>query len=335
MNLPILLPIDNENSTYITFQKANLDFDREVATSNGVYYFSHVVGLNLPTWTSVTSTVPRMYKPSTTHAGWASNMYDPNIIFPNVIRYYLENICRSNISNEGESLTEEVVELSFWKMLKYMGMTKEQIRSSVTFCNGIFANNFIETDTNNGWVEIICQVPNKCKQLIPAWRTISKVKTTVTGINDDQTPAFDSGATYNFNDMKDVLNFAQFEYNETDTNEFLFNVLLLFYTDSTGIPKLHGINFIYPYEAEPGGQEYLIEPLKHVTNKIKSVGYQFLFNVKSVNNQVNKTFYYNQNNELFYNNQFENVMGKFAQFFELVRPRIDYNFTIDIDKVFI
>jgi hypothetical protein len=324
MNLPILAALSSDNSTYITFQKANLDFDREVARADGLYYFSHVVALDLPDWTSVGS--PRIYN----NIALPSNT-NPNDIIPAVMSRYLENICRSNISNDGETPTEEVVELAFWKTLKYLGMSKTEINNSIVFSNGIFANNFIETDTNNGWVEIICQIPNKCKLITPQWNTLSKVRTLVSGINDDQNPLFDSSNVYDFTGMKDVLNFNM-ENNANDVVErtFKFNVLLLFYTDHEGT-KLHGINFIHNFEST-SGQEYSLKRLEHITNKVKSVGYQFLFNMKSVNNQVSRTHYYDQNAALFYVNQFETVMGRMAQFFEAVRPRVDYNFTIDIDK---
>jgi hypothetical protein len=328
MNLPVLLPLDENSSTYITFQRANLDFDREVSKANGVYYFSHVLALNLPDWTNTGN--PRLFKPAGSHVAWNS-ITNPNTIVPNMFRYYTENICRLNISKTGESATEEVAELAFWKTLNMLQMTRAEIESSIVFHNGIFANNFIETDTNNGWVEIICQIPNKCKKMTPAWRTLTKISNTVYGTVDDQSPCFDTGSQYNFTNFNKALDFNNFVYNETIEQDFSFNVLLLFYTDSTGVPKLHGINFIHPFEVK-SGQEYSMQRLKHRTNKVKSVGYQFIFNLKSVNNQLNKTYYYDQNATLFYVNQFENVMGKFAQFFEAVRPRIDYNFTIDIDK---
>ena len=49
MNLPVIEQLRNDQSTYISFTKALLDFDKAITTNN-VCYFTKMVALNLPFW---------------------------------------------------------------------------------------------------------------------------------------------------------------------------------------------------------------------------------------------------------------------------------------------
>lgn len=304
MNLPIFNQLREEESTYLTFQKALVDFDDAVA-NNTEYYFSNCIALQLPNWEN------GKFFYDLTSMGLPSNT-TPNLVIPKMFQYYMENICRQNISIDTNIPVENITEIAFWKTLIKMGVSPKNI---VTFTNGIFTNNFIKTEANNGWVEIVVNIPNNCKLLKPAWKSVENISNLVQATDTD-TALYDNGSkqfTFN-NDEKTIFDFNNIKYDDTTKSKFGFNVLLLFYRDKSGIDKLHGINFIYPFENKVSywDQQLLIQE----TNKISSRGYQFIFNMKSTNNQSSQIAAYEQNEQMFYVNQFGKTLGLLDSFLE-------------------
>lgn len=308
MNLPIINQLREEESTYITFQKALLDFDDAVA-NNTEYYFSNVLALQLPNWEQ------GKFFYDLTSMGLPAGA-SPNLVIPKMFQYYMENICRQNIGIDKDSPVEEITEIAFWKTLDKLGVTTKA--ETIKFTNGIFTNNFIKTEANNGWVEIVVNVPNKCKILKTerSWREVKNISNLVQ-CSDTDLALYDAAhqKVFNFNDdQRSVFDFNKVEYDETTKSRFGFNILLLFYRDKVGVDKLHGINFIYPFENKVSywDQQLLVQE----TNQISSRGYQFIFNMKSTNNQSSTIAAYEQNEQMFYENQFSKTLGLLDSFLE-------------------
>jgi hypothetical protein len=305
MNLPIIEQLRNDQSTYISFTKALLDFDKAI-NSNKVCYFTKMVALNLPVWQN-----PNFFIDL---SSVGENSDNPNIVIPKGIQYYMENIIRqNNISYDG-SIVEEIVEIAFWKLLNKMGLTPTVYKSSVTFINQIVTSNFVVTENNNGWGELVCQIPNKCKLLIPTWRTIENIDDIVQGVDLDIC-LFDNGdKQFLFTDLKNVIDFQNCSFNEIIQQDINFNTLLLFYTDETGIEKLHGINFIYPFENKVTywDQETFVQK----TNLARTIGYQFIFNMKTCNNQATQSAIQSLDDHTHWNT-FSETLSKLNSFLEI------------------
>ena len=305
MNLPELGQLRNDQSTYITFQKALLDLDIALH-SDTEYYFSKVVALNLPVWVN-----PNFFIDLSSIGIISTN---PNVVVPKVFQYYLENICRNNIGINDEQI-DEIVEIAFWKSLNKMGLSMEQIQENiVTFQNKMTLSNFIKTENNNGWGELIAQIPNKCKKLTPVWKNISNIANTVQ-TSDTDTALYDNiDKEFIFSsEQKKVLDFENFIFEDEEVSTFDFNCLLLFYKDSTGKDKLHGINFIFPFEDNL--TSWSLETFTQKTNVVQTMGYQFIFNLKTCNNEASMVQVYELNEQSFYN-EFGETLGKLNSFLE-------------------
>lgn len=292
MNLPVLNKLSETESTYITFSKALLDLD-EANTNGTEFYFSKVVAMVLPEWKSGT-----FYKNLNIN-GITNN--NPNTVIPKMVQHYMENILRQPLNEfrpngkENEPI-HEITELAFYKMLGAMEMSKEEIQSRITFCNDIVTSNFTKIENNNGWGEIICQIPNKCRIFKPAFREIPDINDLITcndvenfgqPDNNEQIPLYDNVNTYSMNNWKSVLDIPNSSFDNISEGSFDFNVLLLFYRDKAGVDKLHGINFIFPFEDKQGnGLNWEQTTFTQKTNIIRSIGYQFIFNLKTCNNEA-------------------------------------------------
>ncbi len=300
MNLPEIGQLREQQSTYISFQKGLLDYDNANA-NNSEYFFSKVVALNLPVWSN-----PDFFIDLSALGIVSTN---PNVVLPKMIQYYMENICRNNIGSNDE-IIDEIAELAFWKSLEKLGITE----NVVTFCNKLILSNFISTENNNGWAEIIAQIPNKCALLSPTWKTVDDVASIVQ-TDDDDVALYDNGEKeFLFtDDQKKVLDFENFEYDTVEESEFNFNCLLLFYKDETGKDKLHGINFMFPFEDKVTNWE--LKPFTQKTNLVQTIGYQFIFNLKTCNNEASMLQVYELNEQAFYNT-FGETLGKLNSFLE-------------------
>lgn len=331
MNLPELQQLRNNESTYISFSKGLLDLDKAISNDTE-FYFSKVVAIKIPNWEKTSFFI------DLSSVGIESE--NPNLCFPKAIQYYMENIIRQNITEEtSENPVEEVVELAFWKLFKLLLQSDEDKNTIkpekyVTFINDIVMSNFISTESNNGWGEIICQIPNRCRNLIVKSKSIDNVKNIVV-TSDDDTAIYDNGnKEFIFDDIdKKVIDFNKCEFEEIEQSEFSFNALLLFYKDSAGIDKLHGINFIYSFENKVTYWDQIA--LTQKTNITRNVGYQFIFNMKTCNNEASLTQIYNQNEHAMWWNGFEKTLSSLNSFLEIKMresnterdpvPDIDYN----------
>lgn len=305
MNLPVLSQLRDDLSTYITFTKSLTDYDSAIA-NNTVCYFSKVVALNLPNWSAGS-----FYKNLSSVDVTSDN---PNICMPKMIQYYMENIMRQSITN-GEDSVPEIAELAFWKMLNALGMSNEQVRDSVTFVNSVATSNFVEISNNQGWGEIVCQIPNSCNTLVKAWKTLDTVASIVQS-DDDDTALYDNGdKQFLFDDeFKQVFDFDSISYKSSEEGSFDFNCLLLFYVDADGVNKLHGINFIYPYENKVSYWD--LEKFTQKTNTIQTVGYQFKFIQKTCNNEATQ-LYVEELQQNTHWNVFAETVGKLNTFLDL------------------
>ena len=175
MNLPILGQLNENQSSYITFSRALLDYDKAVLNGTPCY-FTKMVALDLPLWQNPSFFIDL--------SSVGINSTNPNIVIPKAIQYYMENIIRQDISINDNDIPE-ITELAFWKLMNKMNLTDLHTRQLVTFINSIATSNFITTENNNGWTEIVAQIPNKCKSLTTVWKTLINIKDTVQGNNAD------------------------------------------------------------------------------------------------------------------------------------------------------
>ncbi len=339
MNLPILNKLSEEESTYITFSKALLDLD-EANTNGTEFYFSKVVAMRLPNWKR-----PEFYSNLSDKSNdFPKEDSNPNVVIPKMIQHYMENIIRQPLIefNDKNEPIHEITELAFYKMLNSLGMSHSDIVKSITFCNDIVTSNFTKIENNNGWGEIICQIPNKCRLFIPTFREIPNIKDIIScndvenfgkpedknGNKDtEQIPFYDEKGTavYYMNGFKSVLDITNSSFNDTIKGSFDFNVLLLFYRDKIGIDKLHGINFIFPFESSGTGSEWKQTIFTQKTNEVRSIGYQFIFNLKTCNNEASKTKVYEQNDSSMWWNGFEKTLSGLNSFLEYKMQDVGYN----------
>ena len=305
MRLPIFNELRNDESTYITLSRAYVDMDEAIA--NGTeFYYSKVVALNLPTWQKGNGMFTERLKEVAGEP--QANSTSPNLIIPKILQYYTENIIR-----QSEIQTKEVTELALWKTLHLLGIQNPQ--QTVVFVNDVINSNFVRTEANNGWNEVICQIPNLCRKIT----TVALRETNINAVvqtNDDDSALYDNGnKQFTFDgDDKKVLNFSKFVFDDQEKSSFNFNTLLIFYRDNDGIDKLHGINFIYPFENKVTYWEQ--NNLVQKTNTINSVGYQFIFNMKSCNNEATLSSVYQRNEQLMWWNGFEKTMSSLNGFLE-------------------
>jgi hypothetical protein len=305
MNLPVLSQLNETQSTYITFSKSLLDLDKAV-TDNTPCYFSKMVALNLPLWEN-----PEFFIDLTSVGVVSTN---PNLVVPKAIQYYMENIIRQSVGINDVEIPE-ITELAFWKTMEKFGLIESSRKSMVTFINTIATSNFITTESNNGWAEIVCQIPNKCKSLTTAWKTLSNIKNTVQA-DDTDTALYDNGLKQILftEQTKQVIDFENCVYSDVEVKDFDFNVLLLFYKDASGIEKLHGINFIYPFENLVSYWKLPVFTQK--TNVMGTIGYQFKFNQKSCTNNATQIIVYELQENSHYDTFLE-TLSKLNSFLEL------------------
>lgn len=289
MNLPLInsLNLDGQ-STYITFTKALVDFDKAI-TYGTPYVFSKMVALNLPEWKN-----PDFFIDLSSMGVTSTS---PNDVLPKLIQFYVENIIRQRTDVDNLDL-EKITEIAFWKALNKCGLSFPDIKKTVTFVNNILLSNFVNDDYNNGWGEIICQIPNKCQKLNLNWKTNVDIPNKISGKFNDG--LFDNGDNeFLFpTESKDTIDFNNLSYDETIQQKFKFNALLLFYTDSTGIHKLHGINFIHNFDNKVTYWD--LPTFEQVTNNALSIGYQFKFNLKTCNNEASKLYVHNDLIQIIY-----------------------------------
>ena len=304
MNLPELNQLNEDQSSYITFSKYFTDFENSIRNKTSCY-FTKMVALELPVWQN-----PNFYL---NLSSLDVNSTNPNVVLPKIIQYYMENIIRQDISIDDSNIPE-IVELAFWKTLSKMGLSDVQTKNTVTFINSIATSNFIKIENNNGWSEIVGQIPNKCKSLTTAWKTLPNIKNTVQ-CSDSDVALYDNGLNQLLfsETLKEVIDFNNCVYSDVEVKDFNFNTLLLYYKDSENIEKLHGINFIYPFEDNV--TEWKLPLFTQKTNTESTIGYQFKFNMKTCNNDATRTAVYAQDDHTHWNT-FSETLSKLNSFLE-------------------
>ena len=314
MNLPEFNKLQENQSTYITFSKALLDYDYAINNSKE-YYFSKMVAINLPPYLN-----PDFFIDLTSVGISNNNPNGPNYFIPKGFQYYMENIIRQNTN------TEYITELAFYKFLNKCGISYDKIFDEIiVFVNEINTENFTKVENNNGWGEIVMQIPNNSKQLIKAFKNVEINDLILADItNGNDTGLFDNKGekSFSFSEplAKRVLDFDNITYNEVDKNTFNFNAILVFYKDSYGINKLHGINFIAPFENKV--TQWVMPVNQQKTNSATSIGYLFKMNVKTVNNEASLIMIEEQNSGPAHWETYFSTMNKFNEFLELHKTKL-------------
>lgn len=309
MNLPEFNTLLQDQSTYITFSKALLDYDIAI-NNNTEYYFSKMVAINIPNYSK-----PDFYLDLTSIGISQDNINGPNHIIPKGLQYYMENIIRQSTN------TEYITELSFYKFLNKCGLSYDDIQNSLVFINEINTENFTHVENNNGWGEVVMQIPNDSKLVNKSFKSVDINDIVIADVNNgNHTGLFDdtNEKSFVFNHdvkAKNVLDFENITYNDTENNSFDFNCILVFYKDSFGINKLHGINFINPFENKI--TEWVLPKFTQKTNDARSIGYIFKMNIKTVNNEASLIMVEEQNSGPAHWNTYFDTMNKFNEFLEL------------------
>lgn len=296
MNLPILNKFELNQCNYVTFSKSLLDYDIAI-TEKTEYYFSKMVAMNLPAYKN-----PDFYIDLSSVGISNDNPNGPNYFVPKGFQFYLENILRQKTD------TEHVTELAFYKFLHKCGMSYMDIRDSIVFINNINTENFTYVENNNGWGEIVMQIPNDSKKLINSFKSVEIDDIIIADVLNNNTDGlFDNTSEKSFdfsdNDSKKVIDFAGVSYDANVQAEFDFNVLLVFYKDKTGIEKLHGVNFLNTYENQI--TEWKLPKLSQISNDARSMGYLFKMNAKTVNNEASLIMINEHNNAAHWNTYFD------------------------------
>jgi len=332
MNLPTFTDLNTNpaRSTYYTFSKAFFDLDKAISNEK-VWHFSKFVGLNLPLW-ALNSIFFKFRKSTSNPAGnivhyyessgnpfpeldntpaTSPNYVNPNMVLPRLLEYYVENIIRqTNVCPSSSTQGEQIAELAFWKLLHLIGMTDDNIDSAITYVADISTISFTEISNNHGWAEIMAGIPAKAPKTVitdVCWDTLSDINNTIAADTTNDHAIYDN-SPFGFNmtatnqNYKRVLNFANVEENKdfVTVSNMKVNTLLLFYTDESGKHKLHGVDFIYPFEDLGGGTGWKQETISFNTNTLNNFGYSFRFNMKSCTNQGTKDEIYEINEGTFY-----------------------------------
>lgn len=302
MNLPIYNSLLLDSSTYITFSKAHLDFDYAVA-NNTPYYFSKCVALKLPLYEN-----PSFFIDLNSINITETN---PNTVIPKAMQFYMENI----INNSGNF--DNCVELAFYKLLNKCGITYDDIFNNMVYINKIMTSNFVRTENNNGWGEVVAVIPNDAKKvkfekkLIEDFPTI--LQSSVPNNSDDC--LYDNGSKqylFERDEQRKVIDFDTIQYLDNTNDDFEFNVLLFFYRDNKNIDKLHGINFISPFINKITNFE--LPTYRKQYNNSRSIGYQFKLNMKTVNNEASRILI-EEHNDGFWTTHFD-VLSRLSTFLD-------------------
>jgi hypothetical protein len=228
------------------------------------------------------------------------------------LQYYLENIVRQQLPTE----VPEICEIAFWKTIDFLEQLNPTSPKSTipVYTTDIIISNFINSQTSTaGWAELILQIENQPKQLIPSFRDVENIPNII------QCPAdvdalYDNGS-FEFlftDDQKKVFDFNNTHYNIEDEGSFDFNTMLLFYRMEDTIDRLHGINFVQNYQNQVSFWDMPRYNCK--TNAINSTGYQFNFNMKTVNNESTLKII-QENEEVFYS-LYSKTLGLLETFLE-------------------
>jgi len=280
MNLPIFNELLSNQSNYINFSKSLSDLDFSIKNDNA-YHLSKFVVLDLPNY--VTDGFFINLEPIVSST-------NPNFLISKAFQYYTENIIRQSID------TNEITEVAFWKTLQRFGMSVDEIKDSVVFMNDIVHSSFYRYQNNNGWSEVLCKIPNNCGNLNTVWKTVDSLPTTFPGEFLDDESFFDDNANkeFDFTLFNEKIDFDNSTITSGDENkDFKFNLVLLFYKDADGVEKLHGVNFINPFVNR--NTHFELPRFEQRTNDFKNIGYQFKFNLKTVNNAESRVLIENQN----------------------------------------
>ena len=119
------------------------------------------------------------------------------------------------------------------------------------------------------------------------------------------------------NDWNFVLDYDNCKYDDVIQSSFDFNILLLFYHDKDGVDKLHGINFIFPFENNTAGQSWTQTTFTQKTNIVRSIGYQFIFNLKTCSNEASLTKIYESNEAKLWWNDWGKSLSGLNSFLEI------------------
>lgn len=275
MYLPVFNKLESNQSTYITFSRALLDLDIAIV-NDSEYYFSKMVAFNLPEYKVNGFSVP--LKDIQDMSLDPKNIDGPNLFIPQILANYVENIIRN-------SDNPNISELALYKMLNKCGLSFEEIKERTVFVNQINTENFTKTEYNNGWGEIVMQIPNDSRKVNIPYKNVDIPNIILADVaNDNDTGIFDAGLEkqFDFSTIRQVIDFDNITYDENTLSEFDFNCILVFYKDRDGVDKLHGINFVNNYINNK--TEFILPKYTQRNNDGRSVGYLFKMNVKTCNN---------------------------------------------------
>ena len=337
MILPPYKDIQTDRGTYYTFNTSNTALTRRITTRNedSHFYMTHFIAVELPPWTGTnfkfrlkTSNPPGDIEHYHADSGGFPELDDvnedylnPNKVIPRLMTYYFENLCRTKAPDNAVTDVGSYSKLwvSFlWKLLRVMGIPEDMVvlkNNTVKIEDTIYryvgkfiTQSFINFDPNNGWQEIIAEIPNdvgllKSSGLFSMYekrqsfnaKWVDDVKYLGNCIFDKADFSFDINPCYiDFDKMKDDM------YDKSEEKEMSFNALLTFFQDHTRAYVPHGIYFPSAYRKNSIGV-WELPKYTFTTNITNSFGYNFKFNTRINASKEIQTMIYSNQEGGFYN----------------------------------
>ena len=242
---------------------------------------------------------------------------NPNKVIPRLFQYYTENIIRQSQFSETDShITNQYIsEVALYKTLSLMGIN---VFDCMIYVSDIGTCSFVEMTNNNGWVEILCQIPPQPSLPIINSKIITDIESEVIADDNNDDAIYDddgNGFSFIFHQSdKHIINFSDIQYDLETKRELSFNCILLFYKDVDDVEKLYGIDFIHPYTLTQQG--YDLSRSTFLTNEQNSFGYTFRFNIKSCTNKATQSLVIQEQDGSFYD-VFGKALSDFDSFLKL------------------
>lgn len=353
MILPKFADIQIDRGTYYTFNIANTLLTKHLANTgvDNRFYMSHFVAIELPKWedskffykyrrntSSPAGDIEHCYAPTGTFDELHTDYTNPNKVIPKLLSTYFENMCRTEIGTFVRSLGDgdddkkrfKIFTIYLLKFLELLFKTNAGKASVDTHDNSIkkiedtiyryigrfMTQSFIDLNPNNGWQEVIAEIPNNAGYLdLPTMKTKlittypnGEVTSTIPNEYKDNS-IYDTG-DFKFNLTNPVyLNFSDYGeiYKYDKKNEYIkdmrFNVILTFFYDTySGCHIPHGIYFPSGWvETSLNSGIWELPSYKFTTNTTNSFGYTFKFNTRINASPANRTMILQNQENSFYN----------------------------------
>ena len=333
----------NIANTLLTKHMAN------TANSNR-FYMSHFIAIELPRWkdgeffyiykrstSSPAGDIVHCYAPTGTFDELHTDYTNPNKVIPRLLSTYFENMCRTEVGDFLNKITSEsdvnirdkerfkIFTILLLKFIETLFKTadgkhkvdlddtniKESKDTIYRYIGRFMTQSFIDLSPNNGWQEVIAEIPNRAGYL-----KVSNMKANLlVSYNQGEMAStipdkYKDNSIYDTGDFKFNLDHpiyldlrADSLYDHDEMVDLRFNTILTFFYDEYSdcfIP--HGIYFPSGW-VEQGLNSGIWElpSYKFTTNTSNSFGYTFKFNTRINATENGRTMVLHNQENTFYN----------------------------------